>query len=108
MQYKGDIKAGETILVTAAAGGTGHFAVQIAKNKGCRLIATCGSKDKAEKLKGLGLDRVISYKDEVLISGVSRSIPADLIQNQRKEERQWNGSHLQEYSLAALADKPSE
>jgi NADPH-dependent curcumin reductase CurA len=65
MQHKGGITAGKTVLVTAAAGGTGHFAVQIAKLKGCQIIATCGSAEKVERLLAVGADRVINYKEEV-------------------------------------------
>lgn len=53
------------MLVTAAAGGTGHFGVQIAKLKGCMVVATCGSNAKAQLLKDLGADRVINYHEEV-------------------------------------------
>lgn len=65
MQYKGCISAGNKVLVTAAAGGTGHFAVQIAKLKGCHTLATCGSAKKAQRLLSLGVDRVINYNEEV-------------------------------------------
>ena len=54
----------ETVLVTAAAGGTGQFAVQLAKAAGNHVIATCSSSDKAELLKRLGADRVINYRSE--------------------------------------------
>ncbi len=60
----GDMRTGETVLVTAAAGGTGQFAVQLAKLAGNTVIGTCGSDDKAELLKALGCDRVINYKKE--------------------------------------------
>lgn len=56
--------SGKTVLVTAAAGGTGQFAVQLAKLAGNKVIATCGGKDKAKLLKDLGVDRVIDYKAE--------------------------------------------
>ena len=65
LQYKAGLSPGSTVLVTAAAGGTGHFAVQIAKLKGCHTIATCGTQEKVEKLKAIGADRVINYKEEV-------------------------------------------
>lgn len=55
---------GETILVTAAAGGTGQFVTQLAKAAGNHVVATCGSRDKAELLKRLGADRVINYREE--------------------------------------------
>ncbi len=60
----GEMRSGETVLVTAAAGGTGQFAVQLAKLAGNTVIGTCGSDDKAEMLKALGCDRVINYKKE--------------------------------------------
>jgi NAD(P)-dependent dehydrogenase (short-subunit alcohol dehydrogenase family) len=60
------LKRGETALVTAAAGGTGLFAVQIAKIAGLHVIGTCGSEEKAQVLRGLGVDRVVNYKVEDL------------------------------------------
>jgi hypothetical protein len=62
----GEMKSGETVLVTAAAGGTGQFAVQFAKLAGNHVIGTCGSDDKAALLKALGCDRVINYKREAV------------------------------------------
>lgn len=50
--------------MTAAAGGTGQFAVQLAKLAGCHVIATCGSQSKAELLSKLKCDRVINYNEE--------------------------------------------
>ncbi|ORZ15838.1 hypothetical protein BCR42DRAFT_311828, partial [Absidia repens] len=61
---KGQMKSGETVLVTAAAGGTGQFAVQLAKLAGNHVIGTCSSDDKVEMLKRMGCDRVINYKKE--------------------------------------------
>jgi len=60
----GDMASGETVLVTAAAGGTGQFAVQLAKLAGNRVIGTCSSEEKAEHLRSLGCDRVINYRTE--------------------------------------------
>lgn len=54
--------AQKTVLVTAAAGGTGQFAVQLAKLAGCHVVATCGGPAKARLLRQLGADRVIDYK----------------------------------------------
>ncbi|PNW72202.1 hypothetical protein CHLRE_16g677950v5 [Chlamydomonas reinhardtii] len=64
LEQAGRIQPGETVLVTAAAGGTGQFAVQLAKAAGCHVVATCGGPDKAQLLKELGADRVIDYKRE--------------------------------------------
>lgn len=60
----GRMKSGENVLVTAAAGGTGQFAVQWAKKADCKVIGTCSSDDKVEFLKSLGCDRPINYKKE--------------------------------------------
>lgn len=57
-----NIKAGQTILVQGS-GGVSLFALQIAKAFGLKVIATTGSKEKAQKLKELGADEVINYKD---------------------------------------------
>ena len=54
MDITGKVRAGETVLVTAAAGGAGHFAVQFAKMAGCTVIGTCSSAEKARALCKLG------------------------------------------------------
>ncbi|KAL7754234.1 hypothetical protein RI367_000215 [Sorochytrium milnesiophthora] len=60
------IKKGDTVLVTAAAGGTGQIACQVAKMAGCKVLGTCGSEDKAEMLRSFGVDRPVNYKTEKL------------------------------------------
>ena len=61
----GDLSAkNKTVLVTAAAGGTGQFAVQIAAMAGCHVIGTCSTDQKVELLKSLGCSRVINYTNE--------------------------------------------
>ena len=60
------MKGGQTVLVTAAAGGTGQFVVQLAKAAGNAVVATCGADDKAALLKRLGADRVVNYRRESL------------------------------------------
>ncbi|XP_023747559.1 uncharacterized protein LOC111895717 [Lactuca sativa] len=69
------MESGETVLVTAAAGGTGQFAVQLAKLAGNKVVATCGSKDKAIFLRDLGVDRVINYKDESVKDVLKKEFP---------------------------------
>lgn len=64
LERVGEVKKGETVLVTAAAGGTGIFAVQLAKLAGAHVIGTCSSDEKVKMLKSLGCDRVINYKTE--------------------------------------------
>ena len=60
----GRMGSGETVLVTAAAGGTGQYAVQLAKRAGNYVIGTCGTPEKADLLRRLGCDRPINYRDE--------------------------------------------
>jgi len=55
----------ETVLITAAGGATGHFAAQLAQHERCRVVATCGGEKKAERLRALGLHRVIDHTREV-------------------------------------------
>jgi len=66
LEKVGEIQAGETVLVTAAAGGTGTFAVQLAKKAGCHVIGTVSSDTKSEYLKQLGCDRIINTSQEDL------------------------------------------
>lgn len=58
---RAELQAGETVLIHAAAGGSGSAAVQLAKDAGARVIATCGSAEKAELCRQLGADVVIDY-----------------------------------------------
>lgn len=56
-------KAGETVVVTGAAGAVGSLVGQIAKIKGCKVIGFAGSDDKVQWLeKELGFDKAINYK----------------------------------------------
>lgn len=64
LSVTGEMKSGEKVLVTAAAGATGQFAVQLAKLAGNHVIGTCSSDEKAELLRTLGCDRVINYRRE--------------------------------------------
>jgi NADPH:quinone reductase-like Zn-dependent oxidoreductase len=57
------LRAGQRILVHAAAGGVGHFAVQIAKHAGAYVIGTASAANR-EFVLGLGADVVIDYTEE--------------------------------------------
>jgi NADPH-dependent curcumin reductase CurA len=60
----GEAKAGEVVAVSAAAGGLGHFIVQLAKLRGCRVVAVCGGPEKCAHVRALGADRVIDHRAE--------------------------------------------
>ncbi|KAF2109180.1 hypothetical protein BDV96DRAFT_604921 [Lophiotrema nucula] len=63
LMVMGKLKAGETALILGASGGLGVMAVQIAKAVGAKVIATVGSKEKAEVIRRIGADAVVNYKD---------------------------------------------
>ena len=58
----GNLKAGETVLVQGT-GGVSIFALQLAKSMGAKVIATSSSEEKLNRLKELGADEVINYKE---------------------------------------------
>jgi NADPH:quinone reductase len=77
---------GRTVLVTGGAGAVGHYAVQLAKWGGARVIATVSSPAKAEQARIAGADLVINYKTEDVVAkalaftgqrGVDRVIDVD-------------------------------
>jgi NADPH-dependent curcumin reductase CurA len=72
----GQVKAGDTFVVSGAAGATGSVAGQIAKIKGCRVIGTAGGKAKCDWLRNeLGFDGVIDYKSEDVGAQLSALCP---------------------------------
>ncbi len=66
------VKAGETILAHAAAGGVGQIMVQWAKALGAVVIGTVGSEAKAARVRELGADHVILYRDQDVAAEVRR------------------------------------
>ena len=72
----GKIKAGETVVVSSAAGATGSVGGQIAKIKGCRVIGTAGGKDKCDWLVNEAhFDAAIDYKSEDVGTRLSELCP---------------------------------
>jgi NADPH2:quinone reductase len=66
------VEPGETILFHAGAGGVGQIAVQWAKALGATVIATVGSDAKARRVRELGADHVILYRDQDVAAEVRR------------------------------------
>jgi NADPH:quinone reductase len=63
---RGQLKAGETLLVLGAAGGVGTSAIQIGKALGARVIAAASSDEKCELCRSIGADATINYSREKL------------------------------------------
>jgi NADPH2:quinone reductase len=58
---RGGLSAGETVLIHAAAGGSGSAAIQLAKDAGATVFATAGSEEKLALCRELGADVTIDY-----------------------------------------------
>lgn len=72
----GQPKAGETVVVSAAAGAVGNVVGQIAKIKGCRVVGIAGADEKCAWLKDdLGFDEAINYKTGPLHKSLKTACP---------------------------------
>ena len=67
----GKLEAGQTVMIIGAAGGVGHFAVQLAKAIGADVTGVC-STDKMAMVRGLGADHVIDYTAGDITQGGQR------------------------------------
>jgi NADPH2:quinone reductase len=61
---RADLKAGESVLIHAAAGGSGSAAIQLAKHVGARVFTTAGTDEKVQLCRDLGADVAINYNTE--------------------------------------------
>uniref|UniRef100_A0A1D2A4L5 Enoyl reductase (ER) domain-containing protein n=1 Tax=Auxenochlorella protothecoides TaxID=3075 RepID=A0A1D2A4L5_AUXPR len=100
LQECGRLRKGETVLITAAAGGAGQFAVQLAKLAGCHVIATVGSEDKARLIRSLGADRAVNYRTEDLKAVLRAEYPRGVDVVWESVGGEWFGT-----CLNALAQK---
>lgn len=66
LKQRAQLKAGETLVVTGAAGGTGLAAVQIGKAMGANVVAVCSSQEKLDIAKENGADVLINYSEQDL------------------------------------------
>ena len=72
----GEIKKGDIVLVSGAAGAVGSVVGQIAKIKGCKVIGIAGGKSKCKYLiEKLGFDGAIDYKNENVANGIKKYCP---------------------------------
>ena len=95
----GELKDGERVFVSAASGAVGSIVCQIAKAKGCYVVGSVGSDEKAQYLKSLGIDQAINYKTcGDLNAAVAQGVPAGHRRLFRKCRRRASGSRAQQYA----------
>ncbi|MET7333367.1 NAD(P)H-quinone oxidoreductase [Nonomuraea sp. NPDC005650] len=75
----GRLRRGETLLVHGGASGIGTFAVQLAKALGSRVAATVGSAAKGERVRELGADEVVNYREEDFADKVQADVILDIM-----------------------------
>jgi NADPH2:quinone reductase len=68
----GHLKAGETVLIQAGAGGVGLAAIQLAKRAGATVLATASSDEKLQRLSEFGLDHGINYVTDDFVAVAQR------------------------------------
>lgn len=115
---RAQIKFGETLLVTGAAGGTGSAAIQLGKAAGAKVIAVVGGEEKVSQAMGLGADHVIdhltnpTWVDEVRdISGGGVDVAYDPVGGETthlvRRCMAWNGRLLVIGFVAGIPDLPA-
>ncbi|MFC5823376.1 NAD(P)H-quinone oxidoreductase [Nonomuraea insulae] len=75
----GRLRRGETLLVHGGASGIGTFAVQLAKALGAHVVTTVGSAAKADRVRELGADEVINYREEDFADKVRADVILDIM-----------------------------
>lgn len=78
LHHIANMSSGETLAISAAAGGLGHIVVQLAKHANNHVIGLTGSHHKVAFLQQLGCDRVIDYRREDLRDVLQREYPRGL------------------------------
>lgn len=67
---RGRLMAGETLLVHGGASGIGTVAIQLARARGARVLATAGTAEKCRRLLELGADGAVNYREEDFVDAV--------------------------------------
>ncbi len=81
LEDKGQLKAGQDVLINGASGGVGTFAVQIAKAKGANVSGVCSTRNVA-MVESIGADRVFDYKKESYLESDARfDLIVDMVGN---------------------------
>jgi NADPH:quinone reductase len=79
VKHSARIEPGETILIEAAAGGTGTLAVQIAKAAGAKVIGLASSAEKRELVEGLGADATVDSRSDDLRAAILAANDGDKV-----------------------------
>lgn len=69
----GRMRAGDTVLIQAAAGGVGTAAVKLARAQGCHVIGTAGSDDKVQLLREFGAHHAINYRKQDFFEEIKKA-----------------------------------
>lgn len=83
-----NLQAGQSVLIHAAAGGVGTYAVQLAKGRGARVIATASAANH-DYLRALGADQVIDYRSQRFEDAVPVDVVFDTVGGET-QERSWS------------------
>ena len=71
MRDRGQVEAGQRVLINGASGGVGTYAVQIAKSMGAEVTGVCSGKN-AEMVRSIGADHVVDYTQQDFTKGDAR------------------------------------
>ncbi len=71
-----EVKAGDVIYISGAAGAVGNVAGQLAKSRGCRVVGSAGSEEKVKQLlEKCGFDAAFNYKTGPVLEQLNRAAP---------------------------------
>lgn len=73
---RGQLKAGESVLIHGGSSGIGTAAIQLARARGARVFATAGSDEKCRACEALGAERCINYREQDFVTEV-KALTAD-------------------------------
>ena len=73
LYHKAVLRPGESVLISGGGGGVGVAAIQLAKATNARVFTTVGSKEKADRVRQLGADVAINYRERDFVAEVQKA-----------------------------------